>query len=316
MRARGRITAAAVALTGALNVVIASGATSAADPAAPGTVAVSISGPTSITINPNRVPERVFYTITLVYQGPPITNQPVTTQWTVRASPLFNTPGADQLLEGNMFSCSQTPPPTPAVSCTSDFLESRRTTRVSVGMRPTGQAGTATNTLEVATGATATATTEITRASPPPPPPPPPQPPPEPAPIPGPAAAPTQTFVETFTQPGQTQAESVSVAPAAATIQVALTWPDAASSFDATGFQFVVVGSQGGRGVPQAETAPPIKVKATKRRTARALDVRIKPPAAVRTAKPRRVQLRFKIVAKRVEKRTRVTVKVRQSKRR
>jgi len=49
------------------------------------------------------------------------------------------------------------------------------------------------------------------------------------------------------------------------------------------------------------------RLRITKRRTARTLDVRIKGV--------RRGKLTFKIVAKRVEGRTRVTAKIRQSKR-
>ena len=251
------------------------------------------------------MPDRVFYTVTLLYQGPPIASN-VETRWTVRAPALFNTPGADQLLAGNMFDCSATPPPTPAISCNAGFVEAQRTTSVLVGMRPTGQAGTATITAEVATGATATWTTVITRESPPPPPPPPP--PSAPEPVPGPPAAPTKTVAETFTKPGETETQSATIAPSAKTTQVALTWPDADSSFDATGFRIIRDGQVVAR-APQSVTAKvrPGKLRVSKRRTARSLDVRIK------GLKPGR--LMYKVVARRLDGRTRVVARVRQSRR-
>lgn len=274
----------------------------ATDSAQPGTVAASISGPAAITIDPSRVPDRVFYPISLVYHGPPITTPDVQTVWTVRASPHFNTPGADQLLEGNNFDCTASPPPAPAISCTAAFTEARRTTRVLVGMRPNGTAGTATITLEVATGATATWTTDITRASSPPPPPPPPPPAP-PAPIPGPPAAPTRSMTETFTEPGETETESVQVAPTAETVQVALTWPDADSTFDVAGVRLLAPA----RSLSLYDPAARSRLRITKRRTPRSLDVRIKNVT--------RGRLVFKVVAKRLDGRTRVRATIRQSKR-
>jgi hypothetical protein len=275
------------------------------DPAPPGSIVATLTGPQAISINPQRAPDRVFYTLTLVYQGPPIAGF-VETQWTVRAPPLFNTPGADQLLTGNMYNCSPTPPPTPAISCTASFVEAQRTTSVLVGMRPTGQAGTASITGEVATGATASWTTVITRESPPPPPPPPP--PVAPEPVPGPPAAPTKTAVETFTAPGEAETQSATIVPAARTTQVALTWPDADSSFDATSFRIVRDGQVVARS-PQSVTAKvrPGKLRVSKRRTARSLDVRIK------GLRPGR--LIYRIVARRLDGRTRVVARVRQSKR-
>jgi hypothetical protein len=104
---------------------------------------------------------------------------------------------------------------------------------------------------------------------------------------------------ETFTQPGQAETEAVAVAASAETVQVALTWPDPGSSFDVTGVQL----GSGGRSLAQVE-----KLKITKKRTKRSLDVRIK--------NVKRGKLKFKIVAKKVgNSRTRVVAKIRQSKR-
>ncbi len=46
-------------------------------------------------------------------------------------------------------------------------------------------------------------------------------------------------MVEKFTEPGQAEPETVAVAPSAETVQVALTWPEASSSFDVTGVKLV-----------------------------------------------------------------------------
>ena len=85
-----------------------------------------------------------------------------------------------------------------------------------------------------------------------------------------------------------------------------LTWP-AGSSFDATGFQVVQGDRVVARSLSGLERARPKRLKITKRRTARSLDVRIK------RLKPGR--LRFKVRATRVAGRTRMTIKIRQSKR-
>ena len=170
-----------------------------------------------------------------------------------------------------------------------------------IGVRPTGEGGTGSATLEVATGATATWTTAFTRAPlPPPPPPPPPSP---PAPIPGPAAAPTQTVTETFTAPGEAEPQSVAVAPSAETVQVALTWGHSGSSFDVTGVRLV----SSGRLLAAASPELAERLRIQKRRTARSLDVRINGV--------KRGKLRFKIVARRLDGPTRVKAKIRESKR-
>ena len=81
-------------------------------------------------------------------------------------------------------------------------------------------------------------------------------------------------------------------------MQVALTWSDAASSFDVTS---VTLAS-----TPRTLAAAD-KLRVTKKRSAKLLDVRIK---GVHAGK-----LTFTIVARRVHGRTRVVAKIRQSKR-
>jgi hypothetical protein len=128
--------------------------------------------------------------ITLSYVGPPIA-EPVETRWTVRTPQEVFNPGMGSV-QGSVFDCTFTEQgiPAPVVSCTTGFGPAGGTTSIPLGVRPTGEVGTGSATLEVATGATATWTTAFTRAPLPPPPPPAPSP---RAPIPGPAAAPTQT---------------------------------------------------------------------------------------------------------------------------
>ena len=89
----------------------------------------------------------------------------------------------------------------------------------------------------------------------------------------------------------------MAVAPSAETVQIALTWPETSSSFDVTGIKLV----SGSRVLAQSE-----KLKITKKRTKRSLDVRIK--------NVKRGELKFKIVAKKVGKSTKVVAKIRQSK--
>ena len=110
-------------------------------------------------------------------------------------------------------------------------------------------------------------------------------------------------MTETFTQPGETETESVPVAPTAETVQVALTWPDADSTFDVTGVRLLAPARSLGLYDPTARS----RLRITKRRTPRSLDVRIKNVA--------RGRLVFKIVAKRLDGRTRVRATIRQSKR-
>ena len=99
-------------------------------------------------------------------------------------------------------------------------------------------------------------------------------------------------MVEKFTEPGQAEPETVAVAPSAETVQVALTWPETSSSFDVTGVKLV----SGRRVLAQSGKLKPGNLKITKKRTKRSLDVRIK--------NVKRGKLKFKIVAKKVGKKT------------
>lgn len=273
-------------------------------PAPPGSVTATMSGPETLTIDSRVAPARFPYTVTLTYVGPPLTGAGVTTTWAVRLPVQIRSPGFEAV-SGNSYDCVAPPAggsPPEVFSCTTNFKEGQRTTSFLLSARPTGATGIATAVLEVATGATASWTTTITRAQAPT------SPVTAPAPLAGPAAAPVKTVVETFTQRGEAEAQSVSIAPSANTTQVALTWPDADSAFDATGFRIVRSGQTVAR-APSSVTAKvrPRKLLVSKRRTARSLDVRIKGLTPGR--------LVFKIVAKRLPGRTRVVVKVRQSKR-
>jgi uncharacterized repeat protein (TIGR01451 family) len=168
---------------------------------------------------------------------------------------------------------------------------------MSVGVYP-NRLGTYTNEFELANGDAGSWTTEFVRDEPPPP-----APPPPPPPLPGPPAAPAKTVVETFTEAGDAEPEAVPVAPSAETVQVALTWSDPESSFDAVGFRLV----QSGRKVAAAEKKKSPKLRIKKIRKKRSLEVRVR--------NVRRGTLKFKIVAKKLGKSKRVVAKIRQSKR-
>ncbi len=112
--------------------------------------------------------------------------------------------------------------------------------------------------------------------------------------------------METFTAPGEAEPQAVAIAPTAQTGQVALTWSDPGSSFDATGFQLVQPGSGTAR-VPSVLGKVRPKLKITKKRTRTSLNVRI--------TGLKRGKLKFKIVAKKLKGPTRVIAKIRQSKR-
>jgi hypothetical protein len=179
-------------------------------------------------------------------------------------------------------------------SCTLHFTQGHLSTTMSGLVRPSGEGGTATTTAILSTGESASFTTDFNRLAEPPPP---------PAAIPGPAAAPTKTVTETFTQAGEAEPESTSISPSAETAQIALSWPESKSSFDVTGITLV---APSGRVVAQAERRP-LRLKIKKIRGRHSLDVRIK--------HLRRGRLRFKIVATKLAKATRVLAKIRQSKR-
>jgi hypothetical protein len=82
-----------------------------------------------------------------------------------------------------------------------------------------------------------------------------------------------------------------------------LTWPESSSSFDVVGIRLV----GGGRSLSYAGKLKPGKLKITKIRKKRSLDVRVR--------NLHRGTLKFKIVAKKLDIPTRVVAKVRQSKR-
>ena len=179
------------------------------------------------------------------------------------------------------------------LSCSFYFTEDHRTRTIPLSVRPTGRSGDATNLVEVSTGATATWTTTVVPA--------PPEPEPQPsapAPVAGPPAAPATTVAESFATAGSSEPETVTISPKAETVQVALTWPNSGSSFDATGFTL----TSGSRTLAVSE-----KLRITKKRGAKWLDVKIK---GVHGGK-----LKFRIVARKLHGRTRVVAKIRQSKR-
>jgi len=188
-----------------------------------------------------------------------------------------------------------------AFACTTRLFTGFAETTIDLTVRAT-EAGDVTNTVRLSNGEAATVTSTVRPPDPPPSPPPP----PPSSTLPGPPAAPTRTIVETFSTPGAAETETVPLAAAARTAQVALSWPDSAGSFDATGFRIV----DGGR-VRALSAAELAALRITKKRTAKTLDVRI---ASLRPG-PRGGKLRFRVVANRLKGRTRVTVKVRQSKR-
>jgi hypothetical protein len=289
-------TTGAATLTAQLSTGSSGAGTTSIDPAPPGSIAVTMTGPRTIQLSETSAPARFAYTISMTYNGPPIDSK-VDAAFTDRLPDQVRNPGIG-LAEG-VLDCTF-PDPAPAkggvVTCGIGFTEDHRTRTVELTARPTGATGTAVNTLEVSTGGSVTWSTTI-------------EPPPSaqpstststaPAPVSGPAAAPTATVAETFTTVGSTEPESVNVSPTTETVQVALTWP-AGSSFDATGF--TLTSTRTLAGVDQKA-----RLRITKKRGARWLDVRIKGV--------HRGKLTFKIVAKRLKGRTRVVAKIRQSKR-
>jgi hypothetical protein len=279
---------------------------------AAGEFTVSTSGPTEVVMNTQRVPPRVTYTVAFNYVGPPIGPPPEDrrTRFTLRTTEHLHSVGSEFSPDGAFpTECATTSgPPTSygpmwtEYTCTLIFLRDRTSQTLSASVRPSGRLGTGGITVSLSTGESASATTEFTREPTPPPPPPPPAPPAPPA-IPGPPAAPTRTITETFTRSGETEAESVAISPKAQTAQIALTWP-AGSSFDVTAVQLVPRSSL--QMLASVSVQRP-RLLITKRRTARSLDVRIK--------RLRAGKLRFRIVARRLTGRTRVTAKIRQSRR-
>jgi hypothetical protein len=299
-----------LALVGACGALFAVPGGAESQVRAAGDFTVSAGGPANVVMSAQRIPPRVTYTVAFNYVGPPIGPLPEDrrTRFTLRTSEHLHSVGSTFSPEGaNATDCATALGPSTSYgptwteySCTLIFTHDRTSQTLLASARPSGRLGTGGISISLSTGETAGATTEFDRESPPPPPPAPPSPPPA---IPGAAAAPTRTITETFTRSGETESEAVRISPAAKTAQIALTWPDSGGSFDVTGVQLV----SGSPTFASTESVQRPQLKITKRRTARSLDVRIK-----------RLQpgkLRFRIVAKRLDGRTRVTAKIRQSRR-
>jgi Domain of unknown function DUF11 len=268
----------------------ASAATSI-DPAPAGSITATLTGPETIQLSSTTAPPRFNYKLVLGYTGPPIRGA-VFASFVERLPEQMSSPGVALGAEGIRDQCQGDSPPKRlggTLRCNILFEEAHRTNTIQLSVRPTGVVGSATNTIELSTGVTATWTTMVLS--------PPAEPPSAPPPVAGPSAAPTATKTESFTTAGDAETETVTISPTAETVQVALTWPSG-SSFDATGFTL----TSGTRALAISE-----RLRITKKRGARWLDVRIK---GVHQGK-----LKFKIVAKRLHGRTRVVAKIRQSKR-
>jgi Domain of unknown function DUF11 len=279
-----------VANTAQLSTGATASATTSVGAAPAGSITATLTGPDTIKLSATVAPARVTYTLVLAYTGPPIRGA-VFASFVERLPDGMSSPGIADGAQGIRDQCQGD---TPAkrfggtLTCNILFDEEHRTNRIGLTARPTAVSGEATNVVEVSTGGTASWTTTIV-------------PPPAdaaPAPVAGPAAAPTATVAESFATTGSAEPETVKVSPTTETVQVALTWSDAASSFDVTG----VTLTTGSRTLAIAD-----KLRVTKKRSAKWLDVRIK---GVHAGK-----LKFKIVAKKLHRRTRVVAKIRQSKR-
>jgi hypothetical protein len=261
-----------------------------------------VTGPAGVTTSYCCAPSRFDYPISIQYVGPTLT-QGIQITFTDQLPAQVMNPGMVSP-EGHLSDCTF-----PAqgvgggtVSCTVYFDPSHLTNPFVISVRPVAQAtGVGTNTLTLSTGESASWTTDFVYIAQPPPPPPPAAPPP---PLPGPQAAPPKTVVDTFTQPGETEPEAVRIAPSAETAQVALTWPTDGSSFDVVGITLVPSAQ---KFVAAADERRPARLKITKIRKKRSLDVRVK--------HLRRGTLKFKIVATKLSKSTRVKATIRQSKR-
>lgn len=292
----GRRGFSAIALAGTVSVLLAlpGSALSGGERAqAAGNFAVSVQGPGTVSTSYCCTPSRFDYSISIGYIGPTLTG-PVDITFTDQLPAQVINPGMVSP-DAHLSNCTFPPQGVKAgvVSCTAHFDPTHLTNAFVINVRPAlGAAGDGTSTLALSTGESASWTTQfLYTAQPPPPPPPPPR-------IPGPPAAAPQTVVETFTQAGQAEPEAVRIAPSAETAQVALTWPDSNSSFDVTGITLIPTGKY---------FAAAVKLKISKIRKHRSLDVRIK--------NIRRGKLKFKIVAKKLSKSTRVKTTIRQSKR-
>jgi hypothetical protein len=287
------------------------GAESTPARAAAGNFTLGITGPSSVGIRACCKPARITYTTTFTYVGPALGPPPndARTVFTMRLPEQMHSPMTQWNSGDGVTGCGTQYGPSDSFgplwtefSCTLIFTNGHTSNTLTASVQPSGKLGTGDFHVTLSTGESGSVTTEFVREEPPPPPPEPPPPPP-PAPIQGPAAAPTQTVSETFTDSGQSEPETATISSSAKTAQIALTWPDNGSSFDATGFRLLLKGQASARVL----SAVYKKLKISKRRRANSLDVRIK------RLKPGK--LKFRIVARDVVQRTRVRVKIRQSKR-
>jgi hypothetical protein len=266
-----------------------------------GSFNVTMTGPESITIPLEAAPKRFDYAIAIDYVGPPLTGR-VRARFTDQLPDLVKRPGVlDTGIQGDFFNCTF-PASTEvggSVSCDAAFSPTSTSVRFVLEVRPTGETGRGTNSLTLDTGDSASWDTRFVAAPPPPPPP-----------VPGPPAAPTQTVTETFTEPGQAEPEAVPIAATAETAQVVVTWSQPGTSMDLTSFQLV----QGGKVVAQGRTLAtvdrrkPARLKITKKQRLASVEVRV--------TNLRRGQLKFKVVSRKVRKKAKVRVTVRQSKKR
>jgi hypothetical protein len=293
MRRRGF---SAIALVGTASVLLAlpGSALSHVERAQdPGNFAASVTGPQTITTSYCCAPQRFDYSISIQYVGPTLTG-PIQITFTDQLPDQVINPGM-VAPDAHLNDCTFPPIGVTAgtVSCTAHFDPTHLTNPFVISVRPTFTAGDGTSTLTLSTGESASWTTQFVYIAPPPPPPVP------PPPLPGPPAAAPKTVVETFAQPGEAKPEAVRIAPSAETAQVALTWPDSNSSFDVVGIQLVPAAGK--------IAAAAVKLRITKVRKKRSLDVRVK--------NLHRGTLKFKIVAKKLGKSKRVKATIRQSKR-
>jgi hypothetical protein len=287
------VTTGSVTNTAQVASVGSASATTSIDAAPAGSITATLTGPETIQLSSTAAPARFNYTLVLGYTGPAIRGS-VFASFVERLPDQMSSPGSGGGADAGLRDqCKGDDPPKRiggTYACNFYFTEDHRTRTIELGVRPTGVSGSATNVVELSTGATANWTTAVLA--------PPAEPSSAPAPLAGPAAAPTATKTETFTTAGDAEPETATISPTAETVQVAVTWASSSSSFDATGFTL----TSGTRTLALSE-----KLRVTKKRGAKWLDVRIK---GVHAGK-----LKFKIVARKVKGRTRVVAKIRQSKR-
>jgi hypothetical protein len=226
------VTTGSVTNTAQLASVGSASTTTSIDPVPAGSITASLTGPPTIKLSATTAPPRFNYTLVLAYNGPLIRGS-VFASFVERLPDQITSPGVGNGAEGLRDQCKGDDPPRrvgATLTCNFFFTEDHRTRTIELSARPIGTSGSATNVVEVSTGARATWTTTIE-----PPPAEPTQPSAPPA-VAGPQAAPTTRVAETFTVAGTSEPETVTVSPKAETVQVALTWSNSSSSFDATGF--------------------------------------------------------------------------------